>query len=181
MLIANPKEAAKQERPQMVKETRVHTLNAVKYEMVEGEIIKTKVGKCFPTDTQEVLAESLLQLLMAQIAHDGSWRMVWRDPVKTTWDKFTGLFRPWKPTVLQCQFLDEDGDIWFVVNIEENEVDAIEKGVSHWVAECEQAYQWTHNLLFGVMNLNKERDMKKQAKGEAMTPIDVLPPQTGAV
>lgn len=167
--------------PRPAKATDIEMVSgAVAYDLVEGEILSLPVGRCYPTPVQVVTAESLLRLLNAQIAHDGRWRVIWREPVKNKYDKSAGIFRPAYPTILQCQFLDKDGDVWCCVNIEEDVYEIIDAGISSYVEQCEEAYCFMHNMLFNVMDIRVGVDTKNVAKGEKLTENTdgILPPQT---
>lgn len=91
-------------------------LNSVKYEWVEGRPITTpSTGKCFPTEEQHIFARMLLADLMEDFHHDGSWRIVWRDPVRSKWEAVSRMYRAYLPTTIEMQYLDKDGDVQFVV------------------------------------------------------------------
>lgn len=178
MLIQNKEPGISLAKEGSTSEAELESLHAVKYEFSDdGEIIETRVGRCYPTEVQKMVAESLLKLLMAQIAHDGSWRLVWTEPsIKPAWDASMGIFRPRLPTVLQCQYLDRDGDVWTVVNIEEETHNIIEAGLSCWVEKCEEAYQWVWNFRSKVMDIRQGKDTICRAKGEAPTPTNGFEP-----
>jgi hypothetical protein len=165
-------------KPAKTQSDQLEQLNATKYELADGEIIKFTVGRCYPSPIQEMLAEELCRLLNAKIAHDGRWRTVWVDPQRSTWCKVDRIFRPWSPTVLQCQYLDKDGDIWCCVNVDEDAYEVIDTGVTHYVEKCEEAYQWVYNLIHNVVEVKHGEQTKMLAKGERLTPTDWLPPQT---
>jgi len=87
-------------------------LNSFKYEWIEGKAVEIpSVGACYPTSEQKIFAEMLSYDLNETFDHDGSWRIVWRDPVKSKWDPVSRMFRPYLPTVLEVQYLDADGDV----------------------------------------------------------------------
>ena len=169
-----------EKQPVNTSEAELERRHAVKYELHEGEVHQFTMGRCYPTEVQSMLAGSLVRLLNAQIAHDGSWRCVWCEPSKnSTYDTSTGLFRNRMPTVLQCQYLDRDGDIWTAVNIEEAVHDIIDIGVHHWIQQCEEAYQFVRHLHKDVLDL-REKDTYSPARGDAPTPSQdgYVPPPT---
>lgn len=92
-------------------------LNSVKWEWVDGKAIYFACtdGKCFPTDEQQNFGEMFCYDLNEQFHFDGRWRVVWRDPVKSMWDKIARRYVAYYPTLLEFQWLDADGDPIFVV------------------------------------------------------------------
>mgnify|MGYP000996534875 CR=1 FL=1 len=180
-MLIKTSDPSSQPAPRRAADDDVSTINAKKYELLEGEVVSIALGKCYPTAVQDVCAESLCRILNAQIAHDGSWRVVWRDPVARRYDPSSMLFRTHLPTVLQCQYLDQDGDVWCCVNIDDDVADIIEAGVSTWVEKCEEAYQWVRHLRNDVVDLRAGKDTKQAAKGESLTENTdaVLPARTG--
>lgn len=118
-------------------------LQAVKYEFIEGEVVKTKVGKCYPLVEQDMYADQLVRFLNKEIAFDkGRWRCVWTQPRRSYWNRISGLFHAWVPTLLECQYVDKDGDIPCLVDMEENIWDLLEHFSFTHIAElCNQAYE----------------------------------------
>ena len=167
-------------QPSKVDSAQLEKLNAVKYEFVGGEILPLTVGKCYPSPVQVMVAEELCRLLNAKIAHDGRWRTVWTEPTPTHWCKVERMFRPWHPTILECQYLDKDGDIWCVVTIDDDAFQVVEDGITNYVDKCEEAYQFVYKLLHKVVEV-KHDQTRRVAQGEALTPTDWLPPATGAL
>lgn len=87
-------------------------LNSVKWEFFEGKVVKLpSVGKCYPCEDQDIFAETLCWDLNEKMSFNGRWRVVWRNPVKSKWDKATRMFRAYYPTMLEIHWLDADGDI----------------------------------------------------------------------
>lgn len=130
-----------------------------------GELKESKVGTIHPLPEQKVIAEELCRLLNVHIGHDGYWRCVWVKPA-TQRDTFSGLYRNHVPTVMECQWCDADGDVQFVVEIEEKPWAMLDIGVSHWVENCEEAYSRWKSMI-GGLELNIETQTHKAAQGEA--------------
>lgn len=163
-----------------ISEVELAARHAVRYELVDGEVVAVATGRCFPTEVQKMLAESMVKLLNAQIAHDGRWVCVWCHPAKqATYDTSTGLFRNRMPTLLQCLFLDQDGDTWTAVSIEEGVHEILEIGIHHYIEQCEEAYLFVRHLHKDVLDL-REKDTFSPAKGEKATPDKdgYVPPPT---
>lgn len=97
-------------------------INAVKWEMKDGGIVRTASGKCFPIPEQEVYAEELVKFLNIQLKIDrgASWRVVWTQSRPKYYDRLSGLYRVAVPELIECQYLDKDGDVQFLVDMEED-------------------------------------------------------------
>lgn len=176
MLVKNHQALGSRPRKATEKDTELD--GAVVYDWVDNDVFSLAYGRCYPTPVQVVAAESLCRLLNLNIGHDGRWQCVWRDPKKSQWDKSAAMFRVAMPSVLQCRFLDKDGDIWCCVNIEDEVHDMFEHGISNYVEQCEEAYQFTVTMIFKEVGVRPGKDTKNVAMGEKLTPTKFLPPQT---
>lgn len=94
-------------------------IHAAKYELVDGDVRETKVGKCYPIPEQKVYAEEIVRFLNGELQEKPghTWRAVWTNPKKSYYDRLSGLFRPWVPQSLELQYIDTDGDVQFVVDL----------------------------------------------------------------
>lgn len=124
-------------------------INAVKWEIKDGAPVSTKSGKCFPLPEQELYAEQLVKFLNSEIAFNrGSWRVVWTQPRMRYYDKLSGLFRVAVPELLECHYLDRDGDVQLVVDIEEDVWTLLDNFSFTSITElCESAYQQWRELI----------------------------------
>lgn len=136
----------------------------VYYEYKEGTFVRSKIGKIYPLPEQEVFAEELLRYLTAKISLDGGWRVVWKEPKKSYWDKMGGLFRAYVPTVVEMEFLDKDGDVVCSIFSEDKVWDMLELGMTNY---ANQAY----NAVMAAREFLKTADIRpeqtyKRALGE---------------
>lgn len=126
-------------------EEAVANIQAVKWEMIDGEVVEIPaVGKCYPLHEQRVYAEQLCKFLNLNIAFEkGSrWRVVWTQPRRSYWNKLSGLFHPWVPELMECQYVDRDGDVQCVVDFEENVWDLLDNFSFTDVADlCNSAFE----------------------------------------
>lgn len=141
-------------------------LNAVKWEMIEGEIVRTKCGKIFPLPEQDVIGEAACAQLNRSIPHTGSWRVVWCQPIETKYDRESHLYKRWVPTVLEFQWLDKDGDPIFKVDTEDEPSVILDIGLSHYLDQCEEAYQKVYEFRHKIVNIDPEQTFK-QSQGQA--------------
>lgn len=118
-------------------------VHAVKWEIKDGEPVKTKTGKCFPLPEQEIYAQNLVRFLNAEIAYNnGSWRVVWTQPRPKYYDRLSGLYRVAVPELLECHYLDRDGDTQVVMDIEEDVWTLLENfSFTDMANLCDSAYE----------------------------------------
>lgn len=147
-------------------ELNVGDLNACKYEVIDGNPVffPCLSGKCFPLDQQKWYCEFLCMSLNEHLHFDGSWRVVLRDPVRQKYDPDAGLFRVYVPTKIECQFLDGDGDVQFVVAMEHRIESLIKWGLNHTIDMCAAAYKRWRDMMSAVDV--REDQMIKAAKGQ---------------
>lgn len=143
-------------------------LNSVKWEFVDGRVIKIpSAGKCFPTEDQDIFAETLCWDLNEQVNFGGRWRVVWRNPTKSRWDSITRMFRAYYPTMLEIQWLDADGDIHICSKSEATLDNMLVWGIEAIVEHAAKAHElWEErNKLLEVSSLPQF----SWAKGERPT------------
>lgn len=130
---------------------KLATIDAVKFEYLDGDVIKTKVGRVFPMPEQEIFAKELCVFLNKEIAHGGRWRVVLTQPAKQYYDRLSGIFRVAVPQLYECQFLDKDGDAVLVVDLEEDVWDLLDNFSFTDIAQhCETTYHFWRNLEANV-------------------------------
>lgn len=146
--------------------------NAVKYEFVDGvvHLFPCLKGKCFPTEQQKIFAEFVCLELNQQLHHDGSWRVVLSEPVRSSYDHMTGLYRSYVPTKLECQFLDAEGDPQFVVGFEQNIKFLIEWGLHIVLQHCECGYNEWESMMEAI-SINEAQKYRPHL-GEKPTSVE---------
>jgi hypothetical protein len=124
-------------------------IHAVKYDLIDGEVVETKAGRCYPLPEQKVYAESLVRFLNKEIAFNkGRWRCVWTQPAQEYYNRMTGLIQVGVPEILECQYLDKDGDVITLVEIEENAWDLLDNfAFSDVAGMCNAAYEQAMDIL----------------------------------
>ena len=90
------------------------------------------------TREQETEAFKLFHALKS-VRNDGNWRVAWTYPGDLV--TANGLVLTNHLSVIECQWTDLDGDVSFVVEIDEPFNRFVRTPVTVWVSQCEQAYQ----------------------------------------
>lgn len=134
-------------------------VNAVKWEDVDGNTVffPCPVGKCYPTEDQKLLAEILCQDLNEQLRLGGAWRVVWSQPAKVSWDQLTKIHRAYMPKKLECQYMDNEGDVQFVVAFEQSMRTLLNWGYDNLLSNCDAAY----NEWASIMQIVDVRESQK--------------------
>lgn len=122
-----------------------HPLAAVIFRYIDGDVISKRsgFGKCYPLVEQKLYAENLCRFLNKDIAFDkGSWQCVWTQPCKSYYNRMSGIYQAYVPELLECQYLDKDGDIHVVVEFEENVWDLLDNfSFTEVSGLCTKAYE----------------------------------------
>jgi len=156
------------------KELRQAALSAcaIKFFLVEGALQYERKGKCNPLPEQQVLAEMFLLCVERRRAWPGSFRVVlhkvkeeFRDPISHLWKRYV-------PTLLEIQYLDQDGDVQFVTEYPDGILTIIEEiGVSRMADEAEEAYdRW--KKFIDPIGIKPEQTYKRAAGEKSITGIE---------
>jgi hypothetical protein len=124
------------------------------FDQIEGEPVRFTTGKCFPGEDQVYFAEKFCELANLQYAHDGRWQIVWTRPkAGTTWDRDSGLFKPFVPQVLMSRWFNQAGQVVFEVVFDQMTFDEIlDKGVTFCVKQSEVSWQsWNEHIWKDVV------------------------------
>jgi len=120
-------------------------LRAFIFRLIDGEVVGkgSPLGQCYPLVEQKIYGEQLCKFLNHDINFDkGSWQVVFTRPKKSYHNKMTGLFHAWVPEIMECQFLDKDGDIQLVVEFEEDVWDLLDNfSFTEVSGLCTKAYE----------------------------------------
>lgn len=138
--------------------------NSVKYELVDGDVVRFVAGKCVPWPIQELAAQRALEILNKDLSHGGRWRVVWCETVKSKYDKDVKLFFQFVPTIMEIHWLDKDGDPQFKVECEEDGA-YIEQYINDYIKVCEEAWQKWYDFIFKGVQVTADQ-MVKGALGE---------------
>ena len=152
-------------------------VNAVKYEWIEGEVRKNSAGRCYPLPEQEIYAQTLCKFINDEmkLVKGSSWRIVLTNPHKKFYNKMTGLYHPAVPSMLECQYLDKDGDVQFVVELEENIWDLLDNFSFTDICElCEGAYKEWYDLQ-KVLEVRPDQTYSPARGEQSINPNIVVP------
>lgn len=132
-------------------------IHAVKWEWKDGDVHKVSVGKCYAIPEQEIYAEEVCRFLNRELQEQrgSTWRVVWTAPKKSYYDRLSGLFRAWVPQALEMQYIDQDGDVQFVIDITQEtrakQVDVFTLLDNYSLTDiaqlCQQAYKEYYDLI----------------------------------
>lgn len=139
----------------------------VYYQMFDGDIRRWKVGKIFPMPEQDVLAEEFLRYLNAKVHMDGSWRLVWKEPKRSYYDKLAGMFRAHVPQTLEFEYLDADGDVLCTVFTDDPVWQILDHGITFYANQCYDAVMAGREFL-KMVEVGKNQTYKR-ALGELPT------------
>lgn len=129
-----------------------------------GDIKEEQVGICNPLPEQDSFAKDFCNMLNWQIAFDGVWRIVLCHTQKEFYDPLSKLFKRYVPQVIEAQWLDSDGDVHVVVEMDDDIWTVLNTGVTAWVSQCEQAYQ-QYKAFYKEIAIRPDQTFKK-ALGE---------------
>jgi hypothetical protein len=153
-------------------------INAVKYEWIEGEVRKTATGRCYPLVEQDIYANTLCKFINDEmkLVKGSSWRIVLTNPYKSFYNRMTGMYQAAVPSMLECQYVDKDGDVPFVVELEENVWDLLDNfSFTDVCALCEGAYKEWFDLM-KVVDV-RESQTYSPSRGEQSVNPDMVVPQ----
>lgn len=151
------------ERPMFVQEYD-GTQACVMYAMQGEELNSKTYGKIFPTEEQDLFVRVMLCDLNSRLHHNGQWTAGVTGAVKSKWDAFSKLFRPWMPTIIRFIWWDEFNKLAFTVEI----VDPIDvildvsenDGFRVYLDQCEQAYnEWKRIIIKEIGVTDEARRM----------------------